>query len=118
MYGVPDGLNLRFLHGSELIQVCLGLHQVQFIFHPEGAISVEGEWELLGADGSLLDRSEPAPRMLAFQLHRLLGQRVSQTQVNPPTSVAVQFESGEVLRVFDSSKEYESFTIQPGDVVV
>jgi hypothetical protein len=118
MYGVPEGLDLRFLHGSELIQVCLGLHQVRFIFQPEGSISVEGEWELLGADGSILDRSEPAPRTLAFQLHRLLGQRVIQTQVNSPTSVAVVFESGELLRVFDSSKGYESFTIQPGNLVV
>lgn len=118
MYGVPNWLDLSFLRGSELIQVCLGVHQVQFIFHPLGAIAVEGGWQLLGADGSVLDRSEPAPRVLAFQLHRLLGQRVARAQVDPPTSVAVQFEGGEVLRVFDSSKEHESFTIQPGDIVV
>jgi hypothetical protein len=118
MYGVPNGLDLNFLHGSELIQVCLGVHQVQFHFHPVGTIAVEGEWELLRADGSALDRSEPAPRTLPFQLHRLLGQRVTRTQVDPPTSIAVWFESGELLRVYDSSKEYESFTIQPGDIVV
>jgi hypothetical protein len=118
MYGVPDGLDLRFLHGSELIHVGLGLCDVQFGFQPEGHISVEGEWELLGADGSILDRSEPAPRTSAFRLHRLLGQRVVQTHVNPPTSIAVQFEGGELLRIFDSWKQYESFSIQPGNVFV
>ncbi len=118
MYGVPSELDLNFLHGSELIQVRLGVHQVQFIFHPVGAINVDGKWEHLGADGSVLDQSEPAPRTRPFQLHRLLGQRVTQTQVTPPTSIAVRFESGDTLRIFDSSKEYESFTIQPGDIVV
>ena len=40
MYGVPADLDLAFLHGAELIQVCLGQYQLQFHFHPAGSISV------------------------------------------------------------------------------
>jgi hypothetical protein len=56
MYGVPRDLNLAFLHGAELVQVCLGQYQVQFHFHPIGEISVQCRWELIDADGKSLDR--------------------------------------------------------------
>jgi hypothetical protein len=117
VYGVPEDLDLQFLHGAEVIQVCLGLYQVQLMFHPEANISVEGEWILYAADGSELDRSRPSPRQEAFQLHRLLGQRVADTSVLPPSWIALRFESGDLLRIFDSS-EYESFSIQPGNIFI
>jgi hypothetical protein len=118
MYGVPEGLLLTFLHDCELEQVCLGIHQVQFHFHPEGVLAVEGEWELLDADGTELDRCRPAPRIEPYRLHRLLGQRVVASEVGPPFWIALRFERGELLRVFDSSTDYESFSIQPGNIVV
>ena len=118
MYGVPQGLDLTFLHDRELVQVCLGLYQVQFLFDPDGALAVEGKWELRGADGSELDRGGPTPRTAPYQLHRLLGQRITGTDIKPPDWIALRFENGEELRIYDSSKQYESFTIQPGDIVV
>jgi hypothetical protein len=42
MYGVPANLDLTFLHGAKLTQVCLGQYEVQFHFHPIGSILVEG----------------------------------------------------------------------------
>ena len=118
MYGVPKDLDLAFLHGAQLIQVCLGQHQVQLIFHPEANISVEGEWNLYAVDGSELDRSRPLPRQEAFQLHRLLGQRVTETSVSSPNWIALRFESGDLLRISDSSRDYESFSIQPGSIFI
>jgi hypothetical protein len=118
VYGVPEGLDLQFLHGAELIQICMGLYQVQFIFHPAANISVEGEWNLYAPDGSELDRSRPSPRQEAFQLHRLLGQRVAASTVSSPNWIALRFEAGELLRISDSSKEYESFSIQPGNIFI
>ena len=111
MYGVPKDLDLTYLHGAELIQVCLGVHQVQFHFHPRGILSVEGEWELRAADDSELDRSEPPPRTRPFELHRLLGPKVTDTVLAPPNWLAIRFERGELLRVFDDSEQYESFNI-------
>ena len=87
-------------------------------FHPAANISVEGEWNLYAPDGSELDRSRPSPRQEAFQLHRLLGQRVAASTVSSPNWIALRFEAGELLRISDSSKEYESFSIQPGNIFI
>ena len=118
MYGVPADLDLAFLRGAELIQVCLGLFQVQFHFQPAGSISVEGGWELLDADGTRIDGSHDLPERPPYQLHRLLSQRVAGSEVAAPKWFALRFDGGEVLRIFDDSEQYESFSIQPGNIFV
>jgi hypothetical protein len=117
LYGLPANLDLSFLVGAELIQVCLGLHQVQFHFHPVGSISVEGGWELL-EEGNCIDRRHHGPERPPYQLHRLLGRKVVRSEISPPHEFALVFDSGEMLRVFDDSRAHESFSIQPIDVFV
>lgn len=118
MHGVPAGLDLSFLHGATLLQVCLGVSQLQFHFHPAGSISVEGEWELAGPTGQVIDRHDPSPDRPPYQFHHLLGRGVVEIKVSPPTSVELTFEGGVTLRLFDSSEDYESFTILPSGIVV
>jgi hypothetical protein len=118
VYGVPADLNLAFLHGAELIQVCLGRHQLQFHFHPAGSISVQGGWELLDAAVARLDGRDDGPDRPPYQLHRLLGRRVARSEVSAPDWFALRFEGGEVLRVIDDSPQYESFEIEPGGIIV
>ena len=118
MYGVPADLDLSFLNGTVLVQVCLGQFQVQFHFHPIGSISVEGGWELLDSAGERIDCRYDSPGRPPYQLHRLLGGRVVGTELSAPDWFAVRFQGGEVLRVFDDSKQYESFSIQPGEICV
>lgn len=117
MYGVPTDLDLTYLHGATLIQVCLGEYQLQFHFHPRGSIYVEGRWELLDATGSRIDgwrdrfnrpRDASGPQ---YQVHRILGQKVIGTEVSAPESCAFRFEKNDVLRFFDDSEQYESFQI-------
>src|SRR4051794_32153714 len=111
MYGVPADLDLAFLHGAVLVQVCLGQYQVQFHFHPTGSISVEGGWDLHDATGARLDGRHDGPDRPPYQLHRLLGRRVVASEVSAPESCALRFEGGEVLRLYDDSPQYESFQI-------
>ena len=117
MNGVPADLNIAFLHGSELIQVCLGQNQLQFHFHPAGSISVEGGWELRDAAGARIDGCHDGPDRPPYQLHRLLGRRVVASEVSAPAWFALRFEGGGVLRVFDDSPQYESFQIEPGGII-
>jgi hypothetical protein len=117
MYGVPANLDLTFLHNALLIQVCLSQTQVQFHFSPVGSVSVEGGWELLDHAGDCIDRQHDWPRP-PFQLHRLLGQRVVDSEVSAPEWFCLRFESGEALKVFDDSTQFESFSIQPGNIYV
>jgi hypothetical protein len=117
VYGVPKDLDLAFLHNAELIQVCLGLHQLQFHFHPIGSISVQSGWELLDAAGVHIDGRHDGVNRPPFLLHRLLGLRVIGVDVFAPEWFAIRFESREVLRVFDDDPHYESFQIQPGNII-
>ena len=117
MYGVPARLDLAFLNGAELAQVCLGLYQLQFHFHPAGSIAVEGKWEVLDAAGARIDSWHDGRDRPAFQLHRLLGRRVTSTEVSAPEWFALCFEGGEVLRVFGDQTQYEAFQIEPRGII-
>jgi hypothetical protein len=118
MHGVPANLDLSFFHAAELVQVCLGVHQVQFHFHPQGSISVEGRWELMDGTSRVIDRHCDPPRQDAYQFHRVLGRSVECTEIEPPTSFAVRFTGGLVLRVFVDVSLYEDVSIQPGNIVL
>jgi hypothetical protein len=121
VHGVPIDLDLSFLHGAELIQVCIGQYQLQFHFHPVGSVSVEGGWELRDATGAWIEgaaRSDNRGERPPCHLHKLLGRRVAATEVRAPQWFALRFEGGDVLRVFDDSVQYESFSIQPGNIFV
>lgn len=119
MYGVPADLDLSHLENSVLIQLCIGQYQTQFHFHPSSSISVEGKWELRDASGTLVDGTERnLLREGAIHAHRLLGKRVSGASLDAPRSFSLCFEGGDVLTIYDDSTEYESFTIQPGNIFV
>jgi hypothetical protein len=118
MHGVPADLNIGFLQGSKLIQVCLGENQIQFHFDPTGSISVEGDWELVKVIGLHFDSPEVTSKNPRSHLHRLVGQNVVATEIMATKSFSLQFDNGDVLRIFDSSEEFESFTIQPGNIFV
>jgi hypothetical protein len=118
MYGVPADLDLTFLHGATLIQVCIGQYEVQLHFHPVGSISIEGRWELLDAPGLRIDGSANGSKTATSHLQRLLGEQIVASEVRAPLWFALQFSGGEVLRVYDDSAEYESFSIHPVNVFV
>jgi hypothetical protein len=117
MHGVPVDLDLAFLHGAELVQVCLGVWQIQFHFHPGGSIFVQGNWELLSAAGEQVDRSHDGPERPPFELHRLLGRTVDGTEVSAPDSFSLRFDGGNVLRVYGSLGQYEDFEIWPRGII-
>ncbi len=118
MYHVPADLNLDRFRGAILLQISLGEHQVQFNFQPYAHISVEGLWEIRDSKDSLIDRAEPHGNREAYRIHVLLGRAVQAIRVNAPQSFVLEFDGGYRLEVFDSSKEHESFEIQPGNIVV
>src|SRR5438874_2055711 len=115
---IPADLDLSFLRGAELIQVCLGMWQVQFHFVPTASIVVEGEWELADEAGRVIDRSSDTVREQPFHLHLLLQRIILGVEVSAPLSLALRFTGGLVLRVFVRSDGSESFSIQPGNIFV
>jgi hypothetical protein len=120
MHGVPAHLDLGHFHGAILERIDLGIHIIHFRFgaEPPGVISVEGDWELYGADGGVVDRQEEPSERGAFRLHVLIGREVVSSEVSAPDWFELSFDSGHRLRVYDRSQLYDSFSIQPGDIYV
>jgi hypothetical protein len=64
MYGVPQDLDLSIFVGKPLTLVGIGEFQVYFHFHPEGIVTVEGDWDVLGPDGTSGVRQLQAVRVV------------------------------------------------------
>jgi len=113
MYGVNTTLNLSNFKEVILIQICIGQYQIQFHFHPDEVISIEGKWELRDISGILIDFGSEDSIILndSLHLHVLLGKSIEKCSVSVPTSFSLHFTSGYVLTIFDKSKQYESFSI-------
>jgi hypothetical protein len=118
MRGVPATLDLSRFQNATLLQIGLGEFQIQFHFSDNTYLGVEGDWELRDSSGVLIDRASPNAARMQYRVHVLLGRQVTKTAVSPPSHFALTFETGHELRVFDNSTQYESFSIQPGDVFI
>ena len=119
MHGVPADLDLSKFKDATLIQLAIGEHEIQFRFHPNRTILVQGHWELRDTAGRLIDKDEANnAQREAYRLHIILGRDIENCSVSAPHSFSLRFKSGHVLTVFDDSKQYESFSIQPGNIYV
>ena len=120
MYGVPADLDLARFKGATLDCLGIGAFSIQFHFDPSSTISAEGKWELRDSAGVLIDNGdgESIVERESLHLHRIIGKSVESYSVSAPDSFSLRFESGHTLTIFDDSKQYESFSIQPGDIYV
>ena len=118
MYGVPSDLSLAIFNNATLIQICIGRNDLQFHFDPHAEIGVEGKWELSEQSGLLVDQSEEHSKREYYRLHQILIQKVVSGEVNAPVSFSLHFANGFTLTIYDDPKEYESFSIEPGDIFV
>jgi hypothetical protein len=119
MYGLkPDDLTYvkQQLHRAEVIQVCVGKHDLQFHFHPQGDVSVQGRCELIDSTGQTVDVWEDGSRSAEFKFLDLLGHSVGAMEIEKPKSLKLVFDHGYALRIIDSSEQYESFSV--GDLFV
>jgi hypothetical protein len=119
MYGVPADLDLSKFLGAELTQLCFGQFIQIFHFDSKASISVECSWELRDSQEELIDRVERGtPCENGLHAHLLLGKKVVECRLDTPASISLRFESGPTLIIFDDSYQYDSFSIQPGNIIV
>ena len=112
MHGIPSDLPLDRFLDHDLIQVCIGEHQIQLHFHPSGTISIEGHWELHDQSGALVDSAQEHRERESYRIHRLLSTSVVQFSIAAPRSFTLFFASGLALTVFDDSEQYETVSLE------
>jgi len=117
MYGLDKTVDLAFLVGKQLTQVCIGLYQLILNFEDGISISVEGVFEYDGTTGSAGDGG---PHHAACSLLDAIGKEPEEVQVIDGGTLVLKFRNGGDLRLVDSNEATESYQIvgPNSDIVV
>jgi Family of unknown function (DUF6188) len=119
MYGLKKDINLSFLNGREVIQVAIGVYQIQFGFDEDVTIYVHSQFGYFDGQDEWIWKPEPGAARIAARTIALLGARIESFQGNEDGTLKIIFSNGQRLTIFDNSKEYESYDItRPGETIV
>ncbi len=117
MYGLDKNLDLGFLIGKNLLQICVGSFQVILNFDANVSISIESTFDCGSEDkskrtGNLL---ETAP-----SLFHLLGKHIKEIKIEDEGTLVLTFSDGTIVRLYDSNAATESYQINSlkGSVIV
>lgn len=117
MYGLPRNIDLSFLNGREVIQVAIGIFQVQFGFDEDATICVHSQFTHFDGHQDWTWTPEPSKVQVAARALSLLGATVERVQTHEDGTLILSFSSGHRLTLVDS-KEYESYEIRrPGETI-
>jgi Family of unknown function (DUF6188) len=103
-------INLDFLPGKELIQICVGRYQVILRFTDELEITLEGAYWISNAEEETFRTSGKDPTSSKY-LVPLLGQTIKSAQVQQDDGIIINFSTGHILFVKAGSGDFESFSI-------
>jgi Family of unknown function (DUF6188) len=113
VYGVPDSPEWSFLVGREVLQICVGLHQVILRFDGEVSMDIECEFDHSGATAKVpFGATLPSK---AAGLVSLLGSKVASVASESGKTLAIVFTNKEILKIHDSNEIYESFQVTSPD---
>ena len=119
MYGLSKEIDLSFLNGREVVQVAIGLYQIQFGFDEDVRIAVEGQFAYFDGQEEWIWRPEPGAAQLAARTIALLGATVQTFAAQEDGTLTLNFSNGHRLTIVDNSKEYESYDItRPGQTII
>ena len=103
--------DLAYLRGADVEQVCIGKHDLQFRLHPDGVICIWSTCELVAADGTTADTWVNGNRSDRFLFCDLLGATISDVLAVDDKTLTLKFTDGRRLVLFDTSDQYESFSV-------
>jgi hypothetical protein len=113
-----NNLNLDFLIGKRLQQVCLGVNEIILNFYPETAITVYNKAELIVKQNHYEWVSEKKQDKY-FPVQLILEEQISKVDKIPNNNLKLNFANKIELILFDEFSSFESVTINHnGDVYV
>jgi hypothetical protein len=111
MYGLPKDFDGSFLIGRTLETVCFGQYQVYLNFGDRIIITIESAFSYRADEVVTLPLKES-------KLMELLETSVSAVQAGEDGTLSLLLDNGQTLNVYDTSKQYESYTIANGETVI
>lgn len=110
MYGLPLDTDLSFFRGRQLRQLCIGCNEAILKFGDHVSLTIQTDIghkstarELIALYKMIL----PAVPMLVS----LINSTVTNACAIPPGTLALEFSNGDILEIYDSSSEFESYQI-------
>src|SRR5262245_39495356 len=100
MYGIPNNVDWSFLISKELLQVCIGRHQISLRFEGDVSIDIECAFDHFGPSSKLLSVQLNCPERAAT-LVSLLGMMISTATNKSGTTLELVFSNLEVLAIHD-----------------
>jgi hypothetical protein len=102
-----------------LIQLAIGLYQVQFGFDEDVRISVESRFRYFDGQAEWIWRPEPGSSSIVARAVALLGATIESFRSNIDGTLTLAFSNQHRLTILDSSQEYESYDItRPGQTII
>jgi hypothetical protein len=119
MYGLPKDIDLSFLNGREVIQVAIGVYQVQFGFDEDVIVYVHSQFNYFDGREEWIWKPEPGAAQIAARTVSLLSATIESFEAHEDGTLALKFSNGQRLIILDNSKDYESYDItRPGETIV
>ncbi len=115
-YGLKPNVDLEFVKHKGLQQVCVGFGELVLNFDQNLRIIITS------AIGLELEKKKRQTyedfRQAVAAVSSLMGNEIKTVEPNTDGTLKLTFEGGQVLTLFDDSKEYESYVIKCGDKIV
>ncbi len=104
MYGLPKDFDASFLIGRTLEQVCFSQNQVSLHFDDNITLTIESAFAY---------KTQQVVNVPVHEsnLMELLGASASMAHGAENGTLSLTFDNGQSLKVYDTTKLYESYTI-------
>ena len=117
MYGLPRDVDLSFLEGQMLLQVCLGANEVILHFDEEVSIAIESPFSIKD-NGKKMDTHKNVSEVASI-LVKFLHAKIKSVKGEENGTLTLYFDDGQILKIFDDSEQFESYTIDyKGETVI
>jgi hypothetical protein len=112
MHGLPADLDLSFLVGPTLLQVCIGENEVILRFDGDVSITIESTFVVRDEGGC--ETAFECARAAASALVEFLADSITEVLGQRSGTLRLTFSRGGVVEIYDSFEDFESYQIQHG----
>lgn len=116
MHGLPKEIDLNFLLSKTLVQACFGEQDLILNFCDGISITVMSCIGCADTSGEIQQHEDF--RRAAPSIFALLSKSLVSWEANENGTLALGFEGGTALMIYDDSRQFESYVIKHGDRLI